>query len=119
MLVRSLTTRDEDLKVEFRRQVEVFHRVMHPNLAAIVGYCREVETPQLVLIDYHQLGNLKVHLQTQPLSKVQTQSAVLQLARGMHALAEARFVHRDLGTRNMLVNFHDQEVCQSTNIYPY
>ena len=44
------------------------------------------------------------------LSATQMRQCVLQMVRGMHALAEARFVHRDLGARNILIGFKGEEV---------
>jgi len=65
----------------------------------------------MILMEYHQYFNLKSHLlsTSQPWSVAQIQSATIQIARGMNALAEARFVHRDLGTRNILVGFHGKD----------
>ena len=61
VMVRSITTRDEDLKTEVRRQVEMFHRVAHTNLAGVIGVVGD--SPQLILIYSHNLHNLKLHLQ--------------------------------------------------------
>lgn len=113
MLLRTLNTRDEDLVVEFRRQIDMLHRIRHVNLVAILGYSRESSDAQMVLMEYHQLCNLKSHLQTTsastPWSAAQIRNAALQIARGMNALAQARFVHRDLGTRNILIRFQGRD----------
>ena len=112
VLLRTLSSRDEDLVAEFRRQVDMLHRVIHPNLTAVLAYCRDSADAQLVLMEYHQhlSTNLKSHLLAaqQPLTVAQIQSATAQIARGMNALAQSRFVHRDLGTRNILVGFSGQ-----------
>lgn len=99
--------------VEFRRQVDMLHRVRHLNLVAVLGCCRDLAgEAQMVLMEYHQLSNLKSHLLSTPAlswTAVQIQSATVQVARGMNALAQARFVHRDLGTRNILVGFRGKD----------
>lgn len=111
VLLRTLSTRDEELVLEFRRQVDMLHRVLHPNLTAVLAYCRDSVDSQLVLMEYqqHLSINLKSHLLAQPLTVAQVQSATAQIARGMNALAQSRFVHRDLGARNILVGFHGKE----------
>lgn len=93
--------------IEFRRQIDMLHRVRHVNLVAVLGCSRDPTDVQTVLMEFHQLCNLKTHLlsSTQPWSVSQIQSATVQIARGMNALALARFVHRDLGTRNILIGF--------------
>jgi PTK7 protein tyrosine kinase 7 len=73
-------------------------------------------------MEYHPYVNLKSHLLSNssssqpPWSVAQIQSATIQIARGMKALAEARFVHRDLGTRNILVAFHGKD---NTKVYTF
>lgn len=64
--------------------------------------------PRYLLVDYPpEYSNLKKHLlaTTEVPPTWQLDSMVLQLARGMQALADARLVHRDLGARNLLVSF--------------
>ena len=116
VLLRTLTNRDEELTLEFRRQSEMFYRVLHSNLAAVLGYCRDSSDAHLILLtEYEEMTNLKSYLllanvqQSQPWSPAHVSSATLQIARGMNALAQSRFVHRDLGTRNILVGFHGKD----------
>ena len=122
VLLRILSTRDEDLNIEFRRQVDMFHRVRHANLVAVLGCCRDSPDFQMILMESHPYINLKSHLLSTssssqpPWSVAQIQSATIQIARGMNALAEARFVHRDLGTRNILVAFHGKD---NTKVYTF
>ena len=97
--------------IEFRRQVDMLHRIRHKNLVAVLGCSRDPADVQTVLMEFHQLSNLKTHLlsPSQSWSISQIQSATVQIARGMNALAQARFVHRDLGTRNVLIGFHGKD----------
>lgn len=60
---------------------------------------------QLVLMEPGS-AVLKSYLLAHPLPPAQILSVAVQIARGMNALAQARFVHRDLGARNILATFH-------------
>ena len=114
VLLRCLSTKDEDLLSEFKRQIDMFQRIQHTNLAAVLGLCREVE-PQYLLIECQQY-NLKSYMlsPTELLSAIQIESMTLQICRAMQALAHARLVHRDLAARNILISFPGKDQVGST-----
>uniref|UniRef100_A0A8K9WMW4 Protein tyrosine kinase 7a n=1 Tax=Oncorhynchus mykiss TaxID=8022 RepID=A0A8K9WMW4_ONCMY len=113
VLVKSLQTRDETLHLEFRREVEMFGKLGHPNLVCLLGMCREVE-PHYLILEYAELGDLKQYLKmsknkeekpkSHHLSTKQKVGVCLQVARGMEHLSNQRFVHKDLATRNCLIS---------------
>lgn len=54
VLVKSLTTRDEQLQLEFRREFEMFSKMNHSHVVRLLGLCREVE-PQYMITEYVDL----------------------------------------------------------------
>ncbi|XP_063300275.1 inactive tyrosine-protein kinase 7 [Pelobates fuscus] len=113
VLVKSLQTRDEQLQMDFRRELDMFSKLSHANVVRLLGQCRETE-PHYMILEYVDLGDLKQFLRiskskdeklkTQPLSSKQKISLCSQVALGMEHLSNARFVHKDLAARNCLVS---------------
>lgn len=113
VLVKSLQTRDEALQQDFRREAEMFAKLSHPNVARLLGLCKETE-PHYMILEYYDLGDLKQFLRiskskddkvkTQPLSTKTKVSICAQVAHGMEHLSNHRFVHKDLAARNCLIN---------------
>ena len=52
VMVKALNcTRDEASLLEFRRQLDMFQRVNHPNIVSLLGLCRE-QDPHYMLLQY-------------------------------------------------------------------
>lgn len=52
VMVKALNhTRDEASLLEFRRQLDMFQRVDHPNIVSLLGLCRE-QDPHYMLLQY-------------------------------------------------------------------
>lgn len=49
VLVKSLQTRDEQLQTDFRREIEMFAKLSHPNITRLLGLCREAEPYHMIL----------------------------------------------------------------------
>ncbi|XP_053568746.1 inactive tyrosine-protein kinase 7 [Bombina bombina] len=113
VLVKSLQTRDEQLQMDFRRELDMFSKLNHANVVRLLGQCREAE-PHYMILEYVDLGDLKQFLRisktkenkvkTHPLSSKQKVSICSQVALGMEHLSNSRFVHKDLAARNCLVS---------------
>ena len=106
----------------FVSEVKISAKFHHKNVVQLIGVC--TQTPQKCMIfEYMDLGNLKDTLQCSDLDKYQPTSpppshtagqviltqvdflpCCLQVAQGLHYLAGQKFVHRDIATRNCLVN---------------
>ncbi|NP_001083315.1 protein tyrosine kinase 7 (inactive) L homeolog precursor [Xenopus laevis] len=111
VLVKALQTRDEQLQMDFRRELDMFSKLNHANVVRLVGQCREAE-PHYMVLEYIDLGDLKQFLRIsrsreekpKPLSSKHKVSLCTQVALGMEHLSNSRFVHKDLAARNCLVS---------------
>lgn len=113
VVVKYLHSRDEQVQSDFRREAEMFAKLSHPNVARLLGLCREAE-PHCMILEYYDLGDLKQFLKiskckddkvkSQPISTKTKVSICAQVARGMEHLSNHRFVHKDLAARNCLIN---------------
>ncbi|MEE6519067.1 hypothetical protein FKM82_030529 [Ascaphus truei] len=115
VLVKSLQTRDEQMQMDFRRELDMFSKLNHANVVRLLGQCRETE-PHYMILEYVDLGDLKQFLRIskskdekmKTLSTKQKVSLCSQVALGMEYLSNSRFVHKDLAARNCLVSAQRQ-----------
>ncbi|XP_040286814.1 inactive tyrosine-protein kinase 7 isoform X2 [Bufo bufo] len=111
VVVKALQTRDEQLQMDFRRELDMFAKLNHNNVVRLLGQCREAE-PHYMMLEYVDLGDLKQFLRIskskdekmKPLSTKHKVALCSQVALGMEHLSNHRFVHKDLAARNCLVS---------------
>ncbi|XP_075057085.1 inactive tyrosine-protein kinase 7 [Mixophyes fleayi] len=111
VLVKALQTRDEQLQMDFRRELDMFAKLNHTNVVRLLGQCRDAE-PHYMILEYVDLGDLKQFLRIsknkdekqKALSTKQKVALCSQIAQGMEHLSNSRFVHKDLAARNCLVS---------------
>jgi PTK7 protein tyrosine kinase 7 len=134
VVVKSLLTRDEAHHFEFRREMDLFNKLNHEHVVKLLGVCREMEPQFLIteycewvrprsvatfpftnFLPFLQ-GDLKQFLwatrpdngkrnvKLPPLTIAQKVTMCQQVALGMEHLANHRFVHKDLATRNVLLS---------------
>ncbi|XP_064173136.1 inactive tyrosine-protein kinase 7-like [Anguilla rostrata] len=111
VLVKSLQTRDERLRLGFRRETDMFAKLSHAHVVRLLGLCREAE-PHCMILEYVDLGDLKQFLRISkskeklkhPISTKQKVSICAQVAEGMEHLSARHFVHGDLAARNCLIS---------------
>jgi len=84
----------------------------HPNILRLLGIVLQHSAPPMIIMPYMRHGDLNQFLRNaratprkpQLLSTRQLVNFGLQIARGMKYLANMRYVHRDLATRNCMVS---------------
>lgn len=123
VMVKSLTnTKDETALQEFKRHLDLLHKLSHENVVKLIGLCRE-EEPDYMILEYTDWGDLKqfliasrkdnagsspTHVESKPprapqLSVAQILSLSNQAAKGLKHLADNRLVHKDIAARNCLI----------------
>uniref|UniRef100_A0A1I8M490 Tyrosine-protein kinase-like otk n=1 Tax=Musca domestica TaxID=7370 RepID=A0A1I8M490_MUSDO len=118
VMVKALNKiKDETACQEFRRQIEMFRTLTHKGVVRLFGLCREKD-PHYMVLEYTDWGDLKQFLlatagkvntstnssSPPPLLTGQVLAVAYQIARGMDAIYRARFIHKDLATRNCIIS---------------
>ncbi|XP_069698468.1 inactive tyrosine-protein kinase 7 isoform X2 [Periplaneta americana] len=128
VMVKSLqNTKEESALQEFKREMDMFHKLQHPHVVKLLGLCRETD-PNYMILEYSDWGDLKQFLlatrgggakdgsssknaaganskspRPPQLSVTQIIQLASQVVQGMEHLSNQRFVHRDLAARNCLI----------------
>ncbi|XP_017889172.1 tyrosine-protein kinase-like otk [Ceratina calcarata] len=121
VMVKSLiNTKDENALQEFKRHLDLLHKLNHENVVKLIGLCRE-EEPDYMILEFTDWGDLKqfliasrkdntsspTHETKQPrapqLSVAQILSLSNQAAKGLKHIADNRLVHKDIAARNCLI----------------
>lgn len=103
-------------QLDFLSEAEIMKRFEHKNIIQLLGVCAK-EEPVFVIMEFMLYGDLKTYLlarrhlvntkveeEAEEISSRRLTSMVLDVARGLSYLAEMKYVHRDLASRNCLVN---------------
>lgn len=102
-------------KLDFLSEVEVMKRFEHKNIIKLLGVCIKTE-PVLTVMEFMLYGDLKTYLlarrhlvnhsyeDTNEISNKKLTAMALDVARALSYLAQQKYVHRDIASRNCLVS---------------
>ena len=114
VMVKALHSKDDDIIIEYKREIEMFSKLNHNRIVRLVGLCKEVD-PLLFVLEYSDWGDLKQFLlatrddqsrkgpKPTPLTLPQMIGISHQIASAMEYLVNSRLVHKDLAARNCLI----------------
>lgn len=107
-----------DEKSDFLSEFEVMKRFEHQNIIKLLGVCLKCE-PVLTVMEFMLYGDLKTYLlgrrnlvndrnyeDSNEISNKKLTAMALDVARALSYLAQLKYVHRDVASRNCLVNVH-------------
>uniref|UniRef100_A0A670ZW69 Tyrosine-protein kinase n=1 Tax=Pseudonaja textilis TaxID=8673 RepID=A0A670ZW69_PSETE len=104
--VKKLQHSTEEYLRDFEREIEILKSLQHDNIVKYKGVCYSAGRRNLKLImEYLPYGSLRDYLQKHKdrLDHKKLLQYASQICKGMEYLGSKRYVHRDLATRNILV----------------
>lgn len=98
-----------DLKLEknFRREIEIQSRLIHPKISRLYGYFHD-ETNVYLILEYSIYGELYHHLKAQKrFNNILALFYINQVAQALVYLHSKNIIHRDIKPENILLSFNN------------
>lgn len=105
-----------EVKLDFLSEVEVMKRFDHKNIIKLLAVCVKCE-PVLTVMEFMLYGDLKTYLlarrhlvndqkyeDSEEISSKKLTAMALDVGRALSYLAQLKYVHRDVASRNCLIN---------------
>jgi len=96
-----------DTKVDFMREAAITAQFDHPNVVGLIGVVTKAD-PCLLVLQFCENGALDVIVSNRNVAPDLLCTFSWHITLGMAYLSSRRFVHRDLASRNVLVDTRDQ-----------
>ena len=96
-----------DTKADFMREAAITAQFDHPNVVGLIGVVTKAD-PCLLVLQFCENGALDVMVGERDLAPDLLCTFSQHIALGMAYLSSRRFVHRDLASRNVLVDTRDR-----------
>ena len=106
----SKTKLKDDDKVNLRRELEILHKMKHPNIVGIKNYL-ENQKNHYIMLEYCNGLDLDAYLKKymseykRPLNELYIQKIMQQIAPAMEYMHSNNIIHRDIKLQNILLNF--------------
>ncbi|CAL4931293.1 unnamed protein product [Urochloa decumbens] len=91
---------------EFHTEIEVSSKILHHNVAPLIGYCNEIGE-MILVYNYMAHGCLRDHLyrtKRPPLTWNRRLEICIGAAQGLHSLHASQVIYRDLKTTDILLD---------------
>ena len=99
-------------EINLRRELEILHKMKHPNIIGIKNYF-ENSNNHYVILEYCNGGDLftyskqYISVNKHPLNEVYIQKILQQIAPAMEYMHSNNIIHRDIKLQNILLNFNN------------
>ncbi len=100
----------KDEQINLKRELEILHKMKHPNIIGIKNYI-ENQNNHYIVLEFCNGLNLEEYLKkftetyNHPLNELYIQKIMKQIAPAMEYMHANKIIHRDIKSQNILLNF--------------
>eukprot|EP00049_Salpingoeca_infusionum_P000262 m.38522 g.38522 ORF g.38522 m.38522 type:complete len:2635 (-) comp10205_c0_seq4:573-8477(-) len=101
--IKTLKTEQEKEREGFLEELELLKHLRHPNIVGLIGFIT-LSDPIFIVLEYMKGGSLYKILKTRVSPRAQLLNWAVDIVSGLEYLHGLKIIHRDLATRNVLVD---------------